>query len=449
MERHSVRSLDGLKEVIALYGSDSLFRGQVRQYEVDGAPIINTSFSRNGCIPPLMLRWSHYSSFILAALLGQDQRSISLEFTQAVLQHYGWRSFYLDASVSPAVSAWFASHVFSGKRSMEICEDCFEDPLFLVKFMANYSYEEGTGYLYVLSKQALAKCGHGLVDLSSIEMEDCRPRFHAQRAWLVGPLHGNLPSECILAIIEAPRVVFKELSNEAGFVETSDLFPRIDEDPVLELLTSMPWKKIKIPGEKGDDGLQFFDQPFEFPEYHDSFRKHNPPHIAYYDGKFSPMARMTEDIAIYDVPEIVVYGFADPVSTKFPRVAELLQQDERHFIFEIDTLVRRPGRLSQEYLKGVAVSKAENGLLSVADFVVEHPGLQMHGCGVNMGWHYKIVDDGSWHRVVTKDDCPCNNNSIHEHHLSMLTIIEDQLTQDPTMVARRQFEDMKENSIDV
>ncbi|TIT31067.1 MAG: hypothetical protein E5W65_30265 [Mesorhizobium sp.] len=436
MKKHTIATVEELKAVLAAFGPDALFRGQVRHFGTDDAPKMNTSFSRNGCIPPLMLRWSHYSGFILAALLGRDQREISTEFTQAVLQHYGWRSFYLDASSNPAVSAWFASHAFSGSRSIELCEDCFEAPVFLVKLMAKYAYEEGTGFLYVLSKEAMAKRGLGLVDLSSIELPDCRPRFHVQAAWLVGPLYEDLPVDCILATIQGPRSIFRALAQESGIVETGHLFPNTDEDPVLELLTSMPWQKMRLPNEKKKD-LKFFQQAFEFPEYHDSFRKHNPPHIAYYEGTPALAEKVAPDVRVFDVPEIVVYGFADPIAERFPRVAEIVQGEGRHFVFEIDSLVRRPGRLSTEYLKGVAISKCDNSLFSVADFAVDHPGRQMAGCGINMGWHYRIEDDGRWVREVTPDDCPCENNSIHQHHLSMLTILEDRLGDDPASVVRR------------
>ena len=442
MQKTSVTTLKELKAVLSTFGPDALFRGQVRKFGTDDAPKMNTLFSRNGCIPPLMLRWAHYSGFILAALLGHDQREISIEFTQAIFQHYGWRSFYLDASSNPAVSAWFASHAFSGKRSIELCEDCFEDGVFLVKLMAQYTYEEGAGFLYVLSKEAMGTRRLGLIDLSAIELPDCRPRFHAQAAWLVGPLRGDLPVDCILATIHAPRSVFRAFAEENDIRETTHLFPNTDEDPVLELLTSMPWKRISMPDEKRGD-LQFFNQPFELPEYHDSFRKHNPPHIACYDGSASPVDSLAPGVMIFDIPEDVVYGFADPIAEKFPYVADIIQGEGRHFVFEIDSLVRRPGRLTSEYLKGFAISKFDNGLFSVADFVVEHPGCRMAGCGINKGWHYQITDDGKWVREITPDDCPCGNNSIHQHHLSMLTILEHQLRSEPSSVVRRLPQSLK------
>jgi hypothetical protein len=435
MKTHTVTTLEELRAVLATFGTDALYRGQVRQYGPDDAPIMNTSFSRSGCIPPLMLRWSHYAGFILAALLGLDHREVSLEFTQAILQHYGWRSFYLDASSESAVSAWFAAHEFSGSRSIELCEDCFEDPVFLIKLMAKYAHQDGTGFLYVLSKEAMSRRGLGLVDLSSIELPDYRPRFHAQKAWLVGPQPGNLPTECVLATIQAPRSVFRAYADEKGLAETAHLFPDAAEDPVLDLLTTMPWEQ-RLPNEKKRD-LKFFEQSFEFPEYHDSFRKRNPPHVAFYEGGSAASGMPAPDLAVFDVPEIVVFGFADSVAVKFPRVTEIIQGEGRHFVFEIDNLVRRPGRLTSEYLKGVAITKCDGGLFSVADFAVDHPGRRLSGCGIDTGWHYRIADDGTWVREPTPDDCPCGNNSIHQHHLSMLTILEEQLRVDPSIALRR------------
>lgn len=436
MEKHSLTSLRGLKAVLDGFGSDVLFRGQVRQFGSDEAPKMSTSFSRNGCIPPLMLRWSHSASFLLAALLGRDHREIGIEFTQAILQHYGWRSFYLDASSDSALSAWFAAHVFSSNRSIELCEDCFEDPVFLIKQKAKYDFQDGTGFLYVLSKDAMTRRGLGLVDLSSIVLPDCRPRFHIQKAWLVGPLPGDLPSDCVLASIQAPRSIFRTLAHERGFVDTVHVFPAPSEDPVLELLMSMPWKRQRPPNEKKPE-MRFFLQPLLFPEYHDSFQKHNPSNIAFYEGTRSDAQKIAPGVVVFDVPEVVVFGYASPISTGFPYLTETIRGDGRHFVFEIDSLVRRPGNMTTEYLKGVAVTKTDGGLFSVAEFSVDHPGRQMTGCGIDLGWHYRIADDGTWVREITSDDCPCGNNSIHQHHLSMLTILEEHLRDDPSRIVRR------------
>lgn len=423
MLQHVVHSDIELRALLKTFDDDVLFRGQVRQYGSDASPQINTSFERQGCIPPLMLRWSHYSRFILAALLGRHERDVGIEFMQAVIQHYGWRSFYLDASSDPAVSAWFASHTFSSKRSFELCEDCFEDPVFLMKLSARYDYVEGDGFIYVLSKPAIEANGLKTFDLSSIAIDNCRPRFHAQSAWLLGALQGNLPIGCIKAVIRAPRSVFKEFAASAGLRETFDLFPRAAEDPVLKLLLSSPWTKIQ---EASNDkaGIDFFRQAMELPEYDDSFCKHNPAHVAFYRNEKGSSEISDPDLTFFDAPDEIITGAAAPVASKFPRIATLAHAHGGHLVFEIDNLIRRPGKLDSEYVKGIAVQRCVDGKMAVADFVMDHPGLRPAGCGINMGWHYNVEADGTWRRAVTAEDCSCGNDSIHEHHLSGLTIIE-------------------------
>jgi len=437
MKSFTISEYQDLEAVLATFGPDALYRGQTNQYGPDDAPIMNTSFSRVGCVPPQTLRWTHYARFILAALLDRDASDVTLEFSQAILQHYGWRSFYLDASSEPSVSAWFAANSFSSRMSLEMCEDCFEDPVLIRKLAAKYTHDpEGDGFLYVLSKERMQQCGLALVDLSSIDLGEHRPRFHAQQAWLVGPLHGDLPVECIEATIKAPKGLLAAYAKTKGLSQTSDLFPSAEEDPVLQLLATMPWKRIRFPGEE-DAPMKIFAQPFEFPEYHVSFRKRQPPIVAFYEGGDLTTGADLPDVKFFDVPELVVYGSADIGSMKFPQVHKLINGEGKHFIFEIDNLVRRPGPLTSEYLKGLALSKLENGLVAVADFAVDHPGLQIGGFGINAGWHYRVASDGSWNREVSPEDCTCGNNSIHMHHISMLTILEDALRNDRGSITSR------------
>ncbi|XHB98206.1 FRG domain-containing protein [Nitratireductor sp. ac15] len=426
MEIKNAQTVEELTQVLSGYGSNVLFRGQVSQYGTDGAPEMSTSFMRNGCVPPLMLRWSHYASFILSALLGKGHHEISLEFTQAVLQHYGWRSFFLDLSSSPAVSAWFAAHRFSAKRSFEICEDCFENPVWLIKLKARYLEEEGDGFLYVISKEKVRDRGIGMIDLASIQLAECRARFHAQSAWLLGPLHINLPLDCIVASVRAPKSVFRDFAALQGFTNTESVFPPPRDDPVLQFLTTLPWKQRQLPV---DDkfGMKFFDPALELPEYHDSFRKRNPPHVGFYCGESAARILTVSDLTFFEVCDDTIFGNADVAELRFPLLTKLVRGEGQHVVFEVNNLVRRPGKLGTEYAKGIAISKCDSGALCLADFVVEHPGLQLTGCGINMGWHYMVDSEGVWERAPCSDDCPCGNESTHNHHLSSLAIVEDQL----------------------
>lgn len=436
MKNLEAQSVEELTTLLATFGDDAMFRGQVTNYGTEQAPRLNTSFNRNGCIPPLMLRWSHYSRFLLAALFDIPEREVSNEWSQAVLQHYGWRSFYLDVSLDNAVAAWFAAHAFSSKSTFELCEDCFEEPVFLAKRAAQYTFAEGEGYLYVLSKEAVAKDGLTVFDLSSISADDCRPRFIAQKAALIGVLQGDLPVGCLSAMIKAPRAVLRDYAAKSGLSATSDLFPHAKEDPLLFTLLNLPW--LQVPHPDNRIGIDFFRQPIELPEYEESFTKINPSHVAMYRHDSAADTSAAPDVTFYDAPEDIIFGTADPIADRFPRLAQLVRKHGGHVVFEIDNLVRRPGVAKSDYVKGIAVQLRDDGKFAVADFAVDYRGQKMGGCGINKGWSYAEDADGRWRRVVHEDDCPCGNQSVHTHHLSGLTILEQMLGEQPPTVVRHQ-----------
>jgi len=132
MKQIAVASTQELRRVLTELDG-ALFRGQVAYYEKDGRPSVVTSFDRRGCIPSQMLKWCRYADNVLHTYI--SAAGTSQAFTQALLQHYGWRSFYVDCSASAAVAAWFASHVYAQRQTVELCEDCEEDPVMLVKRM--------------------------------------------------------------------------------------------------------------------------------------------------------------------------------------------------------------------------------------------------------------------------------------------------------------------------
>ena len=236
-----IDDLIGLKDCLAAFGRGVLFRGQTEHFGSAEQPSATTSFARHGCIPSEMLRWSRYADEVIGAFTG---RYSDFALNQAILQHYGFRSFYLDCSNNPAVSAWFAGNRYSDKLSVELCEDCDERPLFLRKKMARYDPADGVGHLYVLDRAACEKVG--LIDLRAISIESARTRPSVQNAHLIGPL-GNAPlsAECFLAHIEADHAVFREFAAEAGLVSTDSAFPPSSEDPILDALLSLPWIPIQ------------------------------------------------------------------------------------------------------------------------------------------------------------------------------------------------------------
>ena len=419
-----VTSSRELRHVLAELDTRVLFRGQISHYEKEGHPAVVTSFDRRGCIPSQMMKWCRYADNVFDAYI--NAAGTSLAFTQALLQHYGWRSFYVDCSASSAVAAWFASHVYSERQTIELCEDCEERPVMLVKRMASYEFAEDDGHLYVFDK-ALSEARVGVTDLAALKIEGARPRTERQDAWLLGPLRNTeVPMECFVAHITANRAVFRDYAAEEGLIETDRLFPSTKDDPILRALLGLPWKKIEHP--ENEVGIPFFRRALDLPEYHDSFVKIASRGTAFFQG-----ARVADRGSIdggkyggivVAVPEITIFGTADEASLYFPKVIELLAE-HRSVAFEIDELIQHVDmRGMLIYQKGIVVTAHEPKLIELCELSVEHPGLDMTGAGLQMGWFYRVGDDGIWTYEPHPDQCPCGKDSVHLRHISALHIVE-------------------------
>jgi hypothetical protein len=435
MQVLTLSTVEDLEAALATFGDDALYRGQVRHFGQLNAPAMNSSFDRLGC-DGSMPKWSHYARMALSALVPQLEESDDLEFTQAILQHYGWRSWFLDASSNPAISAWFASHGYSEKIGIDMLEDCFEDYIWLRRKHASYAPSEGNGHLYVLSKARLTELGLRAIDLASIPLPDARPRFHAQAAWLVGPTKGNLPITAIEAFITAPADVFRAYAAKNGIIDTARVFPNAAEDPVLASLLGLPWDRMKLPeqpGEKPKFDVPAFRRTLELPEYfNDGYRKIMPSHYAFYDSKsIAESLPADQGLHVVSVPDIAMYGVVE-VSMRFPRVTALLGSHSQ-LAFEVDALIRLPeSGPASHYSKGLSVRRGEDGTIAVSELVVDHPGRQITGVAVNFGWHYNVDEGGLWTRVEHAEQCPCPNTWRHEQHLVALTIIDDLLAKEST-----------------
>lgn len=425
MKNIRVDDLGGLKRALGDFGEKLLFRGQTVHFGTVEQPSATSSFDRQGCIPTEMLRWARYADEVLGAFTG---RQADLALNQAILQHYGFRSFYLDCSDVAAVSAWFAGNAYSDRIELELSEDCDEYPLFLRKRMARYEPADGKGHLYVLDRNACERVG--LTDLSTIAIAGARTRASVQHAYLLGPLrNAPLPIECYLGHIEGNCTVFRELAAEFGLATTRDVFPTSREDPILDTLLSLPW--IEIPGmaaEKGD--IPFFRRGLELPEYDNSFVKIASPTVAFYRG--GKLDEIVDEVAGFpggigvQIPEVALFGRPDRGFRRaFPNVMALLKE-HGGVIFEARTLIKFPQHSgSTVYQKGLVVDLVEPDLVRLSALMVEHPGQRIAAAGAERGWFHRLGADGIWRREPRKDDCPCGADWPHERHLESLFIVED------------------------
>jgi hypothetical protein len=94
-----------------------LFRGQVQDRPLVPSMLrgdSGTSRHASGCVPWLTAQWD-----VCARRLISNFRDSQPDFveTQAVMQHYGYRSFFVDVTAIPEVALWFALHEFRSEKA--------------------------------------------------------------------------------------------------------------------------------------------------------------------------------------------------------------------------------------------------------------------------------------------------------------------------------------------
>lgn len=211
MDYVQIESVEELESYFDKYQNGYLFRGQTKHYtDQDGQLNIPTSFSRRGCVPPLMFKWTHYSKSIIRALTELDYHDIDTELSQVILQHYGWRSFYVDLTKFQHVASWFALNQFEEKKVIHMCENFDEEPVQLIYNTAKYNNIKNSGHIYVIDISVLKKLKIKIYDLTEIADNEGILRFSAQGACLVGNLKKRLPPQSVILHLEVNNNVLKE-----------------------------------------------------------------------------------------------------------------------------------------------------------------------------------------------------------------------------------------------
>lgn len=419
-----IKNVNELEAHFSKYKKGYLYRGQVKHFvDSTGRTNIPTSFSRHGCIPDVMFKWTHYAKAMIRGYSGVDYFDIDLELSQAILQHYGWRSFYVDLTKSSSIACWFASNTYEESKSIHMSEDIHENPVWLVHKDAKYSQSKGNGHIYIIDCLALETLGIKIHDLTLMQGNEGRLRFDAQQACLVGNLNDRLPPQVIASHIEVPSSVLKDYCDKNSIHDVSDVFPSSDKDFVLKTLLSLPWEKMNV-----DSPISTFRRGLEIPDYEDNFIKHLPPNVTLYENFWVSDNRNDSDnpfkgLTFYKLPQISYYANTNE-EFDLGLVSDALK---RHgdFVVEIDGLVKIV-EAQEEYIyeKGIHVSVDEDGYISVSGLVVSHPSNVVAGVGTNVGWVYKN-NHKFWKRVDHQDECPCNNSLRHQLQFSLLRMLNE------------------------
>ncbi len=354
------------------------------------------------------------------------KRSDSLYFIQGLLQHYGWRSFFVDLSSDARVAAWFASHSFQSNRQFQLCENASEAAVMLTVLGASYSDHLGVGNLYVLSKALLKESKHALISLEDDLTTDCPSRFKNQKAWLAGVFHDQkrLDPQAVVAHITAPAAVFAELAQSAGLKETNDVFPDPKLDKLLANLLDLPWLRVEIP----DSPFPIYSRSLEIPEYQVSFTKHLPETTALYTPFWLSEVKPPDVNEIrFHLPEEAFYGEVD-IRTPIPRLSEFLR---RHNVVHIESnniLCYPAQQNSVSYEKGVFIERKDNDLFIICSIYVDHCSDKNTGFGVSEGYLYEL-EGSRLLRRPSSTDCPCGDPVRHEQHLIPVVILDHLLSE--------------------
>ena len=426
MDQIELDSLPALQTHIAKFGDKFLFRGQTNNYSLpDGSPNLTSSFVRKGCIPPLMLKWIFYTEELLRRGGLDLNRPDLLNLTQGLLQHYGWRSFFVDLSSDAAVAAWFGSHAFQARPEVHLCENTREQPVFLKLLGASYEPSHGIGHLYVLDKEVLTKSGHTLVSLEHELTTDCPSRFQAQKAWLAGIFHGQrrLDPRSIAAHIRAPAHVLKELAETQGFNTTDDIFPPPSQDQLLQNLLDLPWLLIDVP----NPPFPFYRRSLEIPEYQVAVPKHLAPATTLYSPFWLSDAIVSEPHEIWiRVPEELFYAHTE-TDKPIPLLSSYMRQND---IVNIETngLLCYPANARTiSYERGISIRKVHDNLFDICGVVIDHPSDQFVGAGGAEGYRYELVGD-SLVRRLSPTDCSCGDPDRHALHLRTVAALDQVLS---------------------
>ena len=424
--RLSIDNIADFEDFISNIPPNCVFRGQNHTYyDVDGNINIPASFERHGCIPSEMLKWSKYSIELLNRFYGDVLSSRNQHFmlSQAILQHYGWRSFYIDCTKDIGVAAWFAANNYQEINGVSLIEECFERGILVRNKRAKYIETLESGDIYVISLDSLKTNSIDIHDISDMQAPNMNSRPVRQSALLIGPTKSVHP-DSILFHISVTFDVLKTYYTKLNYTQ-DHLFPNMENDEIYAFLRTLPYYRVT-------SDSSGYRQAIILPDYSDNSPKIWPKEYAFFDP-FKPIFTsgqfdLTES-QIFQAPgELLYYDIETADTIKIPTIAPLVLSSSRVLI-EFNELFRHPEQiLSANYFKGIYVELIKDGLICVSSVNVEHQGLEVISSEISRGLHYLVNEDYSIVRIAHEDNCPCENEYIHKMNEQLLLAIEFWLT---------------------
>ena len=97
-----------------------------------------------GCIPFYTMNWQSCAQKLIENISGHRP---NLDESQAVFQHYGYRSFFIDVTTDPNVALWFSLHKYHSRSVPQYVDDELRSAVFQLS-----TYEVlNEGFFYIIA----------------------------------------------------------------------------------------------------------------------------------------------------------------------------------------------------------------------------------------------------------------------------------------------------------
>jgi hypothetical protein len=232
--RDSAELLSITKEIAGKFSNSRiLFRGQTSDRTI--VPSIfrgktEASDKFPGCIPSLTANWSVLAEKIMREFREGDSAWIE---TQAVMQHYGYRSTFVDVTSSLDIALWFALHKFTSYKAPVFINNKLRSAVFQCSSYVN----SNKGYIYFLKLPD--ESDQQYIDLTQV-MPSTAGRIHSQKA-------GGIVCSSERPTADNLIIAKVELTDEGWYkgsksdLPLSELFPSPRIDLFYRKMCSIPY----------------------------------------------------------------------------------------------------------------------------------------------------------------------------------------------------------------
>lgn len=219
-------------EILSEYENEKLvFRGQTRD-----RPLVPSmrrgegNLPSPGCIPSLTGNWNVCANRLVSKLRATPPTDIEI---QGVMQHYGYRSFFVDVTSDRKIALWFALHEFTSEKAPFHVDEELRSAVFQ---WAKYS-STPTGFMY--SIVIPNENSNEYLDLVDV-MPESATRVWKQQAGAIfcSPGARSVDSLVVAKMQIVDNGWFRESSQNA---KTTELFPPPSSDLFYRCLCTVPY----------------------------------------------------------------------------------------------------------------------------------------------------------------------------------------------------------------